>query len=235
MRKGLFGDRPIHEGTGGIIQLEVPLRPDNAAAVPVSVKTALPQAADRYVKTLFLVVDNNPDPLAVTFHLTPEGGLADLGTNIRIQTHSSVRAVAEMNSGELYMSSKPVKASGGCAAVPMQKEAIASANLGQMLIRVQNDSVRNQPNWAQLIIAHPNRTGLQNDPLKGYPLHAHFIKKLTIRYGDSAILTAETGISISEDPTFRFYYLPRVPGALKVEIEDSRGLIFTKSVEITPK
>ncbi len=235
LKSHLFGDRAIQEGPGGVIQLDVPPRPDNAAAVPIAVKSAVPQTPDRYVKNVLIVVDNNPEPLVGTFHLTPDSGLADLATNIRVQTHSPVRAIAEMNDGELFMSSKFVKATGGCAAVPAPTSAAASSDLGQMLIRAQNDSALNQPNWMQLIITHPNHTGLQNDFLTGLPISAHFIKSLTVKYGDITIMTAETGISISEDPSFRFYYIPRGPGAIKAEVTDSRGLTFTKSVELTPK
>ncbi len=234
LKKHLFGDRSIQDGSGGIIQLEVPFRPDNAAAVPISVKSAVAQSPERYVKNIFIIVDNNPDPLAASFHLTPESGRADLSTNIRVQTHGPVRAIAEMNTGELSMSSKLVKASGGCAA-PGQAKAIASANLGQMLIRAQSDSALNRPNWAQLIITHPNHTGLQNDFLTGLPISAHFIESLTVRYGDSTILTAETGISISEDPSFRFYFVPRARGAVKAEVKDSRGLTFTKTIDVSPQ
>ncbi len=234
LKKQLFGDRSIQDGLGGMIQLEVPFRPDNAAAVPIAVKSAIPQSPERYVKNIFIIVDNNPDPLAASFHLTPESGRADLSTNIRVQTHGPVRAIAEMNTGELSMSSKLVKASGGCAG-PGQAKTIASASLGQMLIRAQSDSALNRPNWAQLIITHPNHTGLQNDFLTGLPISAHFIESLTVRYGDSTILTAETGISISEDPSFRFYFVPRARGTVKAEVKDSRGLTFTKTIDVSPQ
>ena len=235
LKTHLFGDRSIQDGPSGIIQIEVPLRPDNAAAVPIAVKSAIPQSPDRYVKNVFIVVDNNPEPLVGTFHLTPDSGLADLATNIRVQTHSSVRAIAELNTGELFMSSKFVKATGGCTAVPAPTKATASSNLGQMLIRAQSDGALNQPNWVQLVITHPNHSGLQYDFLTGLPISAHFITSLTVKYGDSTILTAETGISLSEDPSFRFYFVRRARGAVKAEVEDSRELTFTKTMDVVPQ
>jgi len=235
LKEQLFGDRFIQEGSEGIIQLEVPPRPDNAAAVPISVKSARSQSAERYIKNIFIVVDNNPEPLVASFHLTPASGQADVATNIRVQAQGFVRAIAELNNGELHMSSKFVKASGGCGAVPDQAGATAFADLGKMLIRVQGDTVLNQPNWLQLIITHPNHTGLQSDPLTGRPILAHFIKSLAVRYGDSTILAAETSISVSEDPGFRFYFVPRGRGAIKAEVRDSQGLTFTQTVDVIPK
>ena len=234
LRGKLFGERSISEGSGQVIQLEVPLRPDNAATVPISVRSVITQSPDRYVKLIFIVVDNNPEPLVAALTLTPESGLADLATNIRVEAHSPVRAIAEMNTGELFMSSKLVKAAGGCAAVSGEVSASPSPDLGQILIRTQNGSDLGRPNWMRLIITHPNHTGLQVDPVKGDPIPAHFVKNITVSYGERTILKAETGISISEDPSFRFFYIPRGPGVIKVEIKDSTGLTFTKSLEITP-
>lgn len=235
LKNTLFGDRAIQEGPDGIIQLDVPLRPDNGAAVPISIKSAAPQSPERYVKNVFLIVDNNPEPMVASFHLTPESGLADLATNIRIMMFSHVRAIAEMNTGELFMSSKFVKASGGCTPPPRVAEAVASAGMGKMELRAQNDSLLNQPNWLQLIITHPNHTGFQYDPVKGYPIPPHFINRLAVTYGDATILTAETGIAISEDPSFRFYFIPRERGTIKAEAKDSKNFAFTTSVDVTPK
>jgi sulfur-oxidizing protein SoxY len=231
----LFAGRSIHEGPNGPVRLTVPFRPDNAAAVPVAIEAGAAQSPDRYVQRVLIVVDNNPDPVAAVFHLTPDSGLADLSTNVRVQTHGPVRAVAEMNSGELYMSSALVKASGGCAAAPLHEEGDRSAHPGTLLVRVQNDSVRDEPNRAQIIITHPNTTGLQVDPLKGYPIPAHFITTVSVRYDGRDILRAETGISISEDPTLRFYYVPRGPGTLTVDVSDSRGMVLTGAVRVDPR
>ena len=99
LKQALFGDRPLQEG---MIQLEAPEVAEDAAIVPVSIKVDAPQSAERFVKTVHLIVDRNPIPIAAIFHLTPESGLANLSTRIRLQTFSHVRAIAEMNDGSLY-------------------------------------------------------------------------------------------------------------------------------------
>ena len=52
----------------------------------------------------------------------------------------------------------------------------------------------------QLMIRHPNNSGLQRDPLTQYFIPAHFVQKLKISQDDRLILSMEGGISISEDP-----------------------------------
>ncbi len=237
LRQSLFGSRPIDEGPNGVIQLDVPFRPDDAGAVPVSIKTAAPQSPERFVKRIVVVIDKNPEPLAAVFHLTRETGLATLETEMRVDTHSPVRAIAETADGKLYMQVKMVKAAGGCAALPVLDAdiAAAAARIGQMQIRVPDTVVRNEPNRLQLIVNHPNYTGFQMHPIKLYPISAYYVTSVAVTYDGKPILTAETTIANSSDPSFRFFFLPSGPGTLKAEVKDSRGQTFAKSLEVVTR
>jgi sulfur-oxidizing protein SoxY len=42
--------------------------------VPLTIKALIPQGADRYVKTVHLVIDQNPAPVAGVFRFSPESG-----------------------------------------------------------------------------------------------------------------------------------------------------------------
>jgi sulfur-oxidizing protein SoxY len=229
-RKTLFGDRPIQEDAESVIQLQVPLRPDNGALVPVRITVKAPQSAERFVKRVVVVIDRNPEPLAAVFHLTPESGLADLSTHMRVETHSPMRAIAEMNDGKLFMTARLVKTSGGCAAPPVQ--LVASPDLGQIQVRTQEKLVLNEPNWVRVIVVHPNHTGFQSDPIKLHPISAHYITALSVNFNGRPVLTAELTIASSEDPGFRFHFTPRGPGELQVEVKDSRRGTFKKSAEV---
>jgi sulfur-oxidizing protein SoxY len=232
-RMALFQERPIQEEADAVLQLDVPLRPDDAAAVPVLIKVKPAQSPGRFVKTLYVVIDRNPEPVAGVFHLTPDSGLAELQTRLRVETHSPMRAIAETNDGKLYMVAKLVKAAGGCAAPPVM--ATASPNLGQIQVRTQDKPVLNEPNWAQLIVVHPNHTGFQRHPLSMLPISAHYVKDVSVTFDGRPVLTAEATIAMSEDPDFRFYFAPRNSGSLKVDVKDSRGQSWTRSIEVGPK
>src|SRR5262245_24362715 len=200
-RKALFQDRSIQEEADALVQLDVPLRPDDAAAVPVLVKVKQSQAPERFVKNLYIVIDKNPEPLAGVFHLTPDSGLAEVQTRLRVETHSPMRAIAETSDGKLYMAAKLVKAAGGCAAPPVM--ATASPNLGQIQLRTQDKPVLNEPNWAQIIVVHPNHTGFQRHPLNMLPISAYYVTDVNVTYDGRPVLAAQTSIAMSEDPDFR--------------------------------
>jgi sulfur-oxidizing protein SoxY len=232
-RKALFGDRPIQEDADGVIQLQVPFRPDSGALVPVKITVKGPQSAERFVKRIVVVIDKNPEPLAAVFHLTPDSGLADLSTHMRVETHSPMRAIAEMNDDTLFMTAKLVKAAGGCAAPPVQ--LVASPDLGQIQVRAQEKLIINEPNWARVIVTHPNHTGFQFHPVRLTPISAHYVTNIKVALDGRPVFMAETTIASSEDPGFRFHFTPRGPGELQVEVKDSRGGTFKRSMEVGSK
>jgi sulfur-oxidizing protein SoxY len=236
-RTKLFADRPIQEDPTGVFQFDVPLRPESGANVPLAIKVTGTQSAERFVKRIIVVIDKNPEPLAAVFHLTPDAGLAVIETEMRVETHSPVRAIVEMSDGKLTMAAKFVKAAGGCSTAPVldADAAAAAARLGQMQIRLPEAITRNEPNRVQLIVNHPNYTGFQKHPLKHYMISAHYVTDIKVSYGDRPILTAQTTIAESEDPNLRFYFTPRDAGQLKVEVKDSRGQQFAKGVDVTPR
>jgi sulfur-oxidizing protein SoxY len=236
-RKKLFADRPIQEDPTGVFQFEVPVRPESGAAVPIAIKIGGTQSAERFVKRIVVVIDRNPEPLAAVFHLTPDAGQATIETEMRVETHSPVRAIVEMSDGKLVMAAKFVKAAGGCSVAPVldADAAAAAARLGQMQVRLPETVTRNEPNRIQLIVNHPNYTGFQKHPLKHYMISAHYVTDIKVSYADRPVLTAQTTIASSEDPSFRFFFTPHEAGQLRVEVKDSRGQQFAKAVEVTPR
>lgn len=208
-RTALFGTRPIREDADDVIQLDVPLRPDSAALVPVRVRARFPQSSTRFVKQIVVVVDRNPEPLAARFHLTPDSGLADLTTFMRVETHSPLRAVAELNDGTLFMTARFVKAAGGCAAPPVQ--LAPPPDFGQVQLVAQERISLNEPTWARVTVVHPNHTGFQSNPVTLHPISPHYVTNVTVTLDGRPILVAETTIASSEDPSFRFYFTPSTP------------------------
>jgi sulfur-oxidizing protein SoxY len=232
LKQALFGDRPIQEG---MIQLEAPEVAQDAATVAVSIKVDAAQSAERFVKTLHLIVDRNPIPIAAIFHLTPDSGLADLSTRIRLQTFSPVRAIAEMNDGSLYMSARLVQASGGCTAPVGKDDAEAKTKLGEMRLRTEGDITLNQPNRAQLLVRHPQHNGLQRDLSTGFSIPPDYITSITLSYGGKVFMKADTGFALSQDPSLHFYFVPQGSGALVASITDTANRTFAHSVPISPE
>jgi sulfur-oxidizing protein SoxY len=112
--KQLFGDRPVQEGQGHV-QLDVPTVAADGRVVPVMIESDLPMAADRYVKAIHILVDNNPDIHLAEFRLTPQIGQAFVNTRIKMRMTSPVRAIIETSDGALWGAAADVRVTvNGC-------------------------------------------------------------------------------------------------------------------------
>lgn len=234
LKAALFEERPIVEGAG-IIALEVPRRAYDAAIVPITIAAGIPQTPERFIATITLIIDENPMPVAAVFQMTPKTGTATLSTRVRINAYTHVRVVAETNDGRLYMASKYVKASGGCSAPASKDQDAALARLGKLKLRQSTEVRMSVPNQVQLLISHPNYSGLQMDQLTRLYTPAHFVQDIEVRYNGETILTVEATISLSEDPSIHFSYVPEGPGELSVSVRDTEDLVFTRSWPVVPE
>ena len=64
------------------------------------------------------------------------------------------------------------------------------------------------------------------DQVTRYYIPPHFINKVKVSQDGDTILGMEGGISISEDPNFRFDYHIRSASPLKAEAVDTEGNVF---------
>jgi sulfur-oxidizing protein SoxY len=227
----VFSNAPLEAGDN-VVTLDTPRRAEDAAIVPLAIRSKFPQTRERYVDTIWLIVDNNPSPIAAVFHFTPESGRADIETRVRIEEYTYVRAIALTNDGKLYMATNYVKASGGCSA-PAGKDAVAArANLGKMRLRVGDSLEAGRPAVAQLMISHPNDSGLAMDQVTRSYASPHFVRRIEIRYGGKLVTSADVDFSISENPNFRFYFVPEGEGELDAKVVDNQDLEFTARVKL---
>ncbi|OED44889.1 quinoprotein dehydrogenase-associated SoxYZ-like carrier [Chromatiales bacterium (ex Bugula neritina AB1)] len=230
LRPAIFGDREIQDA-GDLLRIEAPKRAEDPALVPVKIVTGTEQQSDRYIKRITLLIDKNPDPKAGTFTFTPASGRADLDLRVRVDQYSHIRAIAETSDGKLFMASRFVKGSGGCSAPAAGNLALAMERLGRMQLKTRQD----EPTGllaAQLKVSHPNITGMQKDQVTHLYYPAHYVRNIDVKLDDTPIFSAEVGISISENPTFRFYLKPEQSGRLIAEVTDSEKNVFIKDAEI---
>lgn len=240
-----FAGKPITE-SNDVIELDAPYRAEDPALVPIKISSKIGQSQGRYIKKILVVVDKNPFPFVGEFELNPISGKADLAMRIRVNTYSYIRAIAETNDGKLYMSKKFVKASGGCSA-PIGGDLDASMKrLGKMKLKLDDGLKADEPALVQLLISHPNLSGMQMDMVTRFVKKSHFIENIKVFFNDKPVLTAKTDIAVSSDPNFRFYFIPESGGVLKAQITDvscesptardacTKGKTFTESISIKP-
>ncbi|WP_162913263.1 quinoprotein dehydrogenase-associated SoxYZ-like carrier [Rhodospirillaceae bacterium SYSU D60014] len=233
IKAALFEGREIHDGAG-LLQLEAPVRAYDAAIVPITVVAEIPQTAERYIRSVHLIIDENPAPVAGVFHFTPDSGSASFSTRVRVNAYTNIRAIAETSDGELYMATRFVKAAGGCSAPALKDAESAMANIGKMKLKQTDDVVLQEVNQAQILISHPNYSGMQFDQITRTYIPAHFVQKIRVSYGDRTIMTVDADISLSENPSVHFHYLPEAAGAITVEVKDSEGMTYDRSWPMTP-
>src|SRR5580692_8367410 len=134
IKDDIFKGRPILDGSG-LVSLDAPRRAEDAAVVPIGMRVNLAGDDKRTLRSLTLVIDENPAPVAGTFTIGPRSGVTSISTRIRVNSYSYVRLIAELSDGQLYGVKTFVKASGGCSAPASSNSDATRSVLGQMKFR----------------------------------------------------------------------------------------------------
>ena len=185
-------------------------------------------------------------PFVGEFEFFPESGKANLALRIRVNSYSNIRAIAETNDGKFSMSKKFVKASGGCSAPIGTDSDEAAKRLGKVKFRLDEGFKLGEPAQTQLMISHPNITGMQMDQITRFIRKANFVDQLQVSFNNKPVMNAKIDIAISADPNFRFYFVPDKAGELKAEFTDiscespisrtvcSKGSRYSQSYTVNP-
>ncbi|MGR3496127.1 quinoprotein dehydrogenase-associated SoxYZ-like carrier [Citreimonas sp.] len=222
----VLGDRPVSEAQSPLA-LDAPYRASDAATVPIVLRQIDPSAR---IEAATLVIDENPAPVAAELTFSEAMAPVEFELRVRVNQYSNVRVIAETPEG-LFMSGRFVKASGGCSAPATRAPEVALANLGQMKLRTFEPAQMSTPRReAQIMLRHPNYSGLQRDQVSQLFIPAHFIDHLEVWQGDNRLFTMQGGISISENPVFRFSYDDNGAPALTVRATDTEGNRFEQSL-----
>ena len=177
----LFADRPIQDGAG-VIALDAPVRAYDAAVVPLTITALMPQTAR--------ALHQDPAPRD-----RPQPG-ADRG---RVPSDARQRHRDHRDPGadqrvhpRPRRSPRPATASSTWRAASSRRPAAARrrrsrtataalARLGQMKLK-HGRSASGEPNQVQLLISHPNYTGMQMDQLSRNWIPPHYVQTIEARY-----------------------------------------------------
>lgn len=107
----LAGRTPRHER----VTLTMPPHAEDGGTVPMQLDVESPMTDENHVRKLYVIADQNPDPLVFSASLHPGVGQVRWKMNIRLAGNSRVRAFAEMNNGDLFVQEVEVEVLvGGC-------------------------------------------------------------------------------------------------------------------------
>ncbi len=228
LREDIAGTAPLAPPDGRFA-IDAPYRAEDAATVPIRIRAA----GGPPIETATLVIDENPAPVAGEFTFGPAMAPLDFELRVRVNQYSNVRVIAGYADG-LRMGGRFVKASGGCSAPATKAPGQALAGLGNMKLRLFDAPPASTPQRreAQVMIRHPNYSGLQLDQVTQLFIPAHFIDHVEVWQGEERLFAMDGGISISENPAFRFRYTDNGAPALKVIATDTDGNRFE---QVLPK
>ena len=229
LRERLFGSRRIEAGDTSAVQLVVPLRAAYGASVPVKIVSKLAQTEALHVRRLHVLVDKNPSPVAAVLELTSEVGQADFETRLRVDEYSHVRVVSELSNGQLHMDSRYVKTSGGCSAPP-NRDALHL--IGRTMLKLPGNVRIDEPNAADVTVVHPNDTGFELNQVTVMYIPPHFVRSIKVSFAQRKVFDAELDFSISENPTWRFNFVPHGRGELRAEVMDSKDGQFVGTLAV---
>lgn len=218
---GLTTEPPVQTA---VMDMTAPHRANDPALVPVRL---FQPAGAPAITSAVVVVDENPAPVAAEYVFGDALMPLDFEIRLRVDRYSNIRTIATQADGSQVMAGRFVKAAGGCSAPAGKNMARMAQTMGQMRWRSTNEGGRD---IGTLMIRHPNFSGLQRDQLTLLNIPAHFIDQLQVRQGDDILFTMSAGISVSEDPVFRFaYHADGQP--IHVHIEDTDGNIWDRTFD----
>ena len=227
LQESIFPHRQIQDG-GGIISVDAPPRALDAALVPVELQIS----GNHGVKGVYLIIDDNPAPLAAHFVFGPKADPHDLKLRVRVNQYTNIHAIAETADGHLYASTKFVKASGGCSAPAGSDDAAALQDIGRMKLRLLSAFSAGKPVQAQLMIRHPNFNGMQMNQITRFYTPARFIRTIDATYNGGQVFHMDADISLSTDPVITFGFVPHEKGQMKVVARDSNNTTFDHSFDL---
>lgn len=227
LQKALFPGRSMQDGAG-IVKLDAPPRALDAALVPITVDLSTVKP----IKGVYVVIDNNPSPLAAHFTFGPKADPRTLKMRVRVDAYTDMHAIAESQDGHLFVATRYVKASGGCSAPAGPDDSAALADIGRMKLHLIGDFVAGKPGQAVLMVRHPNFNGMQMNQITRYYTPPRFIRTIDTSYEGAPIFHLDSDISMSTDPVITFGFVPKAKGQLKVVVKDSKDATFDHSFDI---
>lgn len=232
IRQGLFGDRAIRDDDEVRLTLSLPARAADASTVPLAIRVK-PLPGDAALRKIYLVIDKNPSPVGAVFEFDNGTRGVTLETRVRIEDYTWVRVIVETEDDALYGTRKYIKAAGGCSAPAGKSLAERMAGIGQMKWRVDAADEAGRPATAQLLIKHPNNSGLAMDQVTRLYDPPYFVRNVTVWRGNAKVFSALVDFTLSENPAFRFTLPASGEGDLRATVIDTDERLFESSMPVS--
>ena len=227
LHEALFPKQDLGNGAA-ILTMQAPARAEDASLVPVSIDIA-PGA---HIKALWLIIDNNPAPMAAHLTFGPAGVPSLVGLRVRVDQYTDMHAVAQLPDGRLVAITRFIKAAGGCSAPAGASVAEAMRGIGEMKLHVLHLAARGGADTLELLIRHPNFNGMQMNQITRLYTPARYINAVDVRSGTTLVFHMVSDISLATDPAIIFRMRPAGTDAVSVVAHDTSGAIFSHQFDL---
>jgi sulfur-oxidizing protein SoxY len=217
LRTHFYADREFGEVDEAFMHVDAPNATPDPSATPVSLHFG--DAAAGKIRQVRVIIDNNPSPVVATLDVGAGQPISEIDFRVRVDRATNVRAIAETTDGKLEMRSAWVRAEGGCSAPPTSS---GEGKTGDVRFRAGDEGKS-----LQVSVRHPNYSGFQIDPKTGDPIPPHYVSHVALTSAGKPLLTIESGISISENPTFRIVSAQPIAAPVVLEASDSKDAHFS--------
>ncbi len=223
-------------------QVRLPVVTANGDRVPITIEMGHPMEPAHHITRVIVVNERDPVPLKGVFELTPASGLAHVAFQARIDEGASdVAVTAECNVHGAWTTSASVRVADGAGGCSDPASPRSRADAGEILPprlrlpglvrtgRVRTDEVLE----AQLLMRHPNRTGLARRDgrfvAESEPFH---LRAMEVLYQDTRVSRFLLTSALSDDPLITFRVRAGQGGVLRAMLENTRGQRFEAQARV---
>lgn len=229
MKETYFPNQVIENAE--FIKVSGPRTSENGGQVPITIQLEQNKASAP-IKTLYLLIDENPKQLAATYKLSESISNLEMTTRVRMNSDSFIRLVAEDTNGKFFMAKTSIEAGGGCGGTINTESLTNRSEIGKIKLNVSNAIKPGDQSIIAFMIKHPMLSGLQRNANTNEPIPAYFANKAVFMFDNRRILEADFGVSTSENPYLRFTFDAKTNGTLLVQVEDTAGEKFVQNYGI---
>jgi len=101
----------------GRVDIDLPALTQDGTRTRIKVSVDSPMTDDDYVRSVHILAERNTVPNVATYHFTPQSGVAEIITRIRVAKSQTIIVAAEMSDGSVYYAKarcKVARGAGGC-------------------------------------------------------------------------------------------------------------------------
>jgi len=204
------------------VELDLPILAEEPTTVPIRVWTEHPMEPDHFVKSIEVVLENDPVPHKGTFRFTPSNGRAWVAFQVRSGAGGLVTATAECSRHGRFVGTRAVRVvEGGCTSVP---DKVARDRLGNPMLRLPRSVKAGEVIEVRAKVEHASHTGLALKNGKFVRVAPEFyITQMVVYLDDQAISEFQMTSAVSPNPLIRFPLKVTRGGALRVVFVNNEG------------